>query len=182
MWTLKLCLHDSLAAFRSAITVPRIPLYSPNMLTTHILCNLLRKPCFLPWLSHNLHNTGNLKISRQLFFNIAGVISTDSWPFTRHFICRGSVNTANQGGHGFLVRQRRIRHVCRHFSVTVWKHDNRFSGHAFLYVRCARILMYIHKNLGVYRRIFAYTFCLINICLSLSDDANKIKTLNIERA
>jgi len=31
------------------------------------------------------------------------------------------------------------------------------------------------------RRIFVYTFCLINICLSLSDDANKIKTLNIER-
>ena len=33
-----------------------------------------------------------------------------------------------------------------------------------------------------YRRIFVYTFCLMNICLSLSDDANKIKTLNIERA
>ena len=33
-----------------------------------------------------------------------------------------------------------------------------------------------------YRRIFVYTFCLNNICLSLSDDANKIKTLNIERA
>ena len=33
-----------------------------------------------------------------------------------------------------------------------------------------------------YRRIFVYTFWLINICLSLSDDANKIKTLNIERA
>ena len=33
-----------------------------------------------------------------------------------------------------------------------------------------------------YRRIFVYTFCLINICLPLSDDANKIKTLNIERA
>ena len=32
------------------------------------------------------------------------------------------------------------------------------------------------------RRIFVYTFCLINICLSLSDDANKVKTLNIERA
>ena len=32
------------------------------------------------------------------------------------------------------------------------------------------------------RRIFVYTFCLINICLSVSDDANKIKTLNIERA
>ena len=30
------------------------------------------------------------------------------------------------------------------------------------------------------RRIFVYTFCLINICLSLSDDSNKIKTLNIE--
>ena len=26
------------------------------------------------------------------------------------------------------------------------------------------------------------TFRLINICLSLSDDANKMKTLNIERA
>ena len=33
-----------------------------------------------------------------------------------------------------------------------------------------------------YRRIFVYTFCLINICLLLSDDANKIKTLNIKRA
>ena len=32
------------------------------------------------------------------------------------------------------------------------------------------------------RRIVVYTFCLINICLSLSHDANKIKTLNIERA
>ena len=30
------------------------------------------------------------------------------------------------------------------------------------------------------RRIFVYTFCLINMCLSQSDDANKIKTLNIE--
>ena len=32
------------------------------------------------------------------------------------------------------------------------------------------------------RRIFVYTFSLISICLSLSDHANKIKTLNIERA
>ena len=32
------------------------------------------------------------------------------------------------------------------------------------------------------RRIFAYTFCLINISLPLSDDANKVKTLTIERA
>ena len=31
------------------------------------------------------------------------------------------------------------------------------------------------------RRIFVYTFYLINIRLSLSDDANKIKALNIER-
>ena len=36
-----------------------------------------------------------------------------------------------------------------------------------------------HKH---YKRIFVYTLCLINISLSLSDDANKIKTLNIERA
>ena len=33
-----------------------------------------------------------------------------------------------------------------------------------------------------YRRIFVYTFCHINRCLSLSDDVNNIKTLNIERA
>ena len=32
------------------------------------------------------------------------------------------------------------------------------------------------------RRVFVYSFCLINICLSLSDEANKIKPLNIERA
>ena len=30
--------------------------------------------------------------------------------------------------------------------------------------------------------VIGESFCLINICLSLSDDANKIKTLNIERA
>ena len=35
----------------------------------------------------------------------------------------------------------------------------------------------------LYRRIFVYTtFCVINVCLSLSDDANKIKTLIIEGA
>ena len=43
-------------------------------------------------------------------------------------------------------------------------------------------LEYAAIDVGGYRRIFLYTFCLINICLSLSDDANKIKTLNIERA
>ena len=38
------------------------------------------------------------------------------------------------------------------------------------------------RRRGCNRRILVYTFCVINICLSLSDDANKIKTLNIERA
>ena len=33
-----------------------------------------------------------------------------------------------------------------------------------------------------HRRIFVYTFCLINIYLSLSDGPNEMKTLNIERA
>ena len=33
-----------------------------------------------------------------------------------------------------------------------------------------------------YRRIFVYTFCLINIYFWLCDDAKKIKKLNIERA
>ena len=40
----------------------------------------------------------------------------------------------------------------------------------------------IRNPCSSYGRIFVYTFCLITICLSLSDDANKIKTLNIERA
>ena len=38
------------------------------------------------------------------------------------------------------------------------------------------------QDTQTYRRVFVYTFCLIKICLLLSDDANKIKTLNIERA
>ena len=33
-----------------------------------------------------------------------------------------------------------------------------------------------------YRRILVYIFCLIIIGLSLSDEANKMKFLNIERA
>ena len=33
-----------------------------------------------------------------------------------------------------------------------------------------------------YRRILVYSFCLISIGLSLSDEANKMKFLNIERA
>ena len=33
-----------------------------------------------------------------------------------------------------------------------------------------------------YRRVLVYIFCLISIGLSLSDEANKMKFLNIERA
>ena len=36
--------------------------------------------------------------------------------------------------------------------------------------------------LCLYRQIFVDTFCFINICISLYDDTNRIKTLNIERA
>ena len=45
-------------------------------------------------------------------------------------------------------------------------------------------LVFLEERLGrtKNRRIFVYNFCLINICLSLCNDANKIKTLNIERA
>ena len=45
--------------------------------------------------------------------------------------------------------------------------------------------MVLSQSLGYlcgYRQIFVYTFCLINICSSPSDDANEIKPLNIERA
>ena len=93
------------------------------------------------------HGKKKRKNSQQLFFNIA------SWS---HFFCHGSVNTAKQGEDGFLI--------CCHFSIAVWKHDNRSSGHAFLYVRTARILMYIYKswciytNLAVYIRILMYIY------------------------
>ena len=40
----------------------------------------------------------------------------------------------------------------------------------------------VYEILPLNRRVFVYTFCLINIWLSLSDDAHKIKNLNIERA
>ena len=50
------------------------------------------------------------------------------------------------------------------------------------YERRFRRAFYADAKQPRYRRIFVYTFCLINICLSLSDEVNKIKTLNIERA
>ena len=51
VWTLKLCHHNSLPSLLiSHRTVPRILLYSPSMFSTHILFNLLRKPC----IPHNL--------------------------------------------------------------------------------------------------------------------------------
>ena len=34
----------------------------------------------------------------------------------------------------------------------------------------------LRERLGRFCQISVYTFCLINICLSLSDDVNKIKT------
>ena len=54
VWTLKLCLYNSVRNLPIIhCTVPRIILYSPSMLPTHILCNLLRKLC----IPHNLHNS-----------------------------------------------------------------------------------------------------------------------------
>ena len=102
-----------------------------------------------------VHQHGEKKNSRQLFFNIA------SWSY---FFCHGSVNTRKQGGHGSLI--------CCHLSIAVWKHDNRSSGHTFLYVWTARILMYIYNldvyiyeswciyytNLDGYIRILLYTY------------------------
>ena len=44
------------------------------------------------------------------------------------------------------------------------------------------VLIGTHKNAThVYRRILVYTFCLINIRFSSSDEANKITPLNIEK-
>ena len=112
-----------------------------------------RLPCF-----HNslvdctkeaaVHQHGE-KNSPQLFFNIA------SWSY---FYCHGSLNTAKQGGDGFLI--------CCHFSIAVWKHDNRSSGHAFLYVWTARILILkyccesccVYTNLDVYIQILLYIY------------------------
>ena len=92
-----------------------------------------------------VHQHGE-KISRQLFFNIA------SWSY---FFCHGSVNTAKQGGARWLP------HLLPFYGRRL-KHDNGSKGHAFLYVRTARILMHIYEscciytNLDVYIRIFMY--------------------------
>ena len=94
-----------------------------------------------------VHQHGKKRKNSQQLFKIA------SWSL---FFCHGSVNTAKQGEDGFLI--------CCHFSIAVWKHDNRSSGHAFLYVRIARILMYIYEswciytNLDVYIRILMYIY------------------------
>ena len=60
--------------------------------------------------------------------------------------------------------------ISAYFSLDVYERDWRHTQRRQVVV------------LLTYRRIFVYTFCLINICLPLSDDANEIKTLNIERA
>ena len=111
-----------------------------------------------------VHQYGE-KNSRQLFFNIA------SWSY---FFCHGSVNTAKQGGDGFLV--------CCHFSIAVWKHNNRSSGHTFLCLNCTnldvyiRILMYIYEscciytNLDVYIRILLYIY--ESCCIYTNLDVN----------
>ena len=93
-------------------------------------------------------NKGILKISEPL---IAGVTSTN-WLFTRHFLCHGSLDMANQGGDGFIIWQQWICHVSHHLLVTVWKHGNRSSGHAFLSVQSGRILIY--AKIVMYLQIF----------------------------
>ena len=99
-----------------------------------------------------VHQHGK-KNSRQLFSNMA------SWSY---FFCRGSVNTVKQGGDGFLI--------CCYFSIAVWKHDNWPSGHTFLYVWTARILMYIYKswciytNLNVYITVLSCKFMILLFC------------------
>ena len=61
------------------------------------------------------------------------------------------------------------------FTIPLHESEGCRAGH-FLALLAASI------SLQHNRRVFVYTFCLINICLSLSDHANKIKTLNIGRA
>ena len=79
-----------------------------------------------------VHQHGK-KNSRQLFFNIA------SWSY---FFCHGSVNTAKE--------EMASSFAAVLFSIAVWKHDNRSSGHTFPYVWTAPILMYIYKSWCIY--------------------------------
>ena len=69
--------------------------------------------------------------------------------------------------------------------VVQFSHENLWyflvsTQHSPYYYGC--YIRFHARELRPNRRVFVYTFYLINICLSLSDYANKIKTLNIERA
>ena len=55
------------------------------------------------------------------------------------------------------------------------------SGKAVLKCRCV-VVNYEYFGRQIYRRILVYIFCLISIGLSLSDEVNKMRFLNIERA
>ena len=67
---------------------------------------------------------------------------------------------------------------------------NMYYKHKFIYNKLrtttisfiCTIINMLQNRLSAYRRIFVYIFCLINICASLSDEADKIKPLHTERA
>ena len=60
------------------------------------------------------------RLSRQLLITIAGVTSTDSWPFTRHLFRHGSVNRANQGGDGLKMASSFGGEEFAMFAAIVW--------------------------------------------------------------
>ena len=80
-----------------------------------------------------------------------------------------------------VVSQKRrfFKTECAFPERNMWVFRTHSSRYEIMFFALEARALSKHKH---YRRIFVYTLCLINICLWLSDDANKIKTLNIERA
>ena len=137
--------------FSSWLSFPGTWSYSPLLSTTTIASTI---PLWIAQQRLLCTNTENLKISRlrlREFENFSSSTFHEALLLSR--LCKH--DETEPGGDAFLFWQRRILHVRCHFSVTVWKHDNQSSGHAFLYVRSARILMYKKVLMCIYTSLYA---------------------------
>ena len=117
------------------------------------------------------NNCGLAKTEREMMAHIKAkvdYIAAQSGKGEVFTLCRWIAHTTGNFGPISVTERSRAapiskvgRHLSDRFCATLWK--------------CSV------NNYSDYKRYFVYTFFRIKICISLSDDANKIKTLNTER-